>query len=247
MKTGNHLVIDADIPVYQIGFSCESAVDWGDDFWSLSGDMNEARELFTIWVNNVREATGMDNVLMALTSGANWRAKLCPTYKVNRKESRKPVLFNPLRDFIRHNWMTTEIDTLEADDILGLYSSFPTNVLVSADKDLLTVPGRHFNPMKPEDGIIVVTPEMAYRYHMTQTLTGDSTDNYKGCPGVGPKGAEKLMDGLELEEIWPAVVERYGKAGLTEDDAILQARLAYIMRPGDYDYETGEVKLWNPR
>ena len=183
---------------------------------------------------------------MALTSGHNWRVSLCPTYKVNRKENRKPVLFNPLRDFIRHNYMTYEVDTLEADDILGLYSGIATNVLASADKDLLTVPGRHFNPMKPEDGIITVSPDMAHRYHMTQTLTGDSTDNYKGCPGVGPKGAEKLLEGLEAEEMWPVVVERYAKAGLTEEEALLQARLAYIMRPGDYDYETGEVRLWQP-
>lgn len=245
MGKKRQLIIDADIPLYQIGFSCESAVDWGDDFWTLSGDLNEARESMVIWVDKVRQATETEEVIMALTSGSNWRKGLAATYKINRKGKRKPVLFNPLRDFIRHKWRTSEIETLEADDILGL-SANRVDILVSSDKDLLTVPGRHFNPTKPEDGVRKVTEREALHRHMTQTLTGDSVDNFPGCKGVGPKGAEKILDGLDSNEWWGAVVERYAKAGLNEEYAILQARLAHILHPGEYDHESGEVTLWTP-
>ena len=38
----------------------------------------------------------------------------------------------------------------------------------------------------------------------------------------------------------------YDKKGNGISDAILNARLVRILREGDYDYDTGEVKLWNP-
>lgn len=245
MARKRRLIIDGDIPLYQIGFAVETAVDWGGDFWSLSGDMNEARESMVIWVDKLKAATKTADVVIALSGSDNWRKGLEPQYKANRKNVRKPVVFNPLRDFIRNRWEVLEEDGLEADDLLGLNAG-RVDILCSSDKDLLTVPGRHFNPNKPEDGIRKVTEREADYNLLVQALTGDSTDNYPGCPGVGPVSARKLLDGLDSEEWWPAVVRRYAKAGLPEETALLQARLAYILRPGSYDYETKEVELWMP-
>ena len=81
---------------------------------------------------------------------------------------------------------------------------------------------------------------------MMQTLTGDVTDNYKGCPGVGPKGAEKILAGLEVEEMWPAVLEKFEKAGLFKEEALVQSRIAHILHPSEYDVDTHEVRLWDP-
>lgn len=166
-------------------------------------------------------------------------------YKANRANSRKPVVYNPLKDFIRQRWETVEYPRLEADDILGIMSN-SRDIMVSSDKDLLTVPGKHLNPEKLEQGVVGVTKEQAYYHHMTQTLVGDSTDNYKGCPGVGPVAAKKLLDGLSPSEMWPAVVARYAKSKLSEDHALTQARLAHILLPGEYDCRSQEVSLWNP-
>ena len=44
---------------------------------------------------------------------------------------------------------------------------------------------------------------------------------------------------------WEAVVDCFKKANLTEDDALLQARVAHILQDGDY--EKGKVKLWTPQ
>jgi DNA polymerase I len=245
MAKKRRLIVDGDIPLYQIGFAVETAVDWGGDFWSLSGDMNEARESMVIWVEKLKAATKTADVVIALSGSDNWRKGLEPQYKANRKNVRKPVVFNPLRDFIRNRWEVLEEDGLEADDLLGLNAG-RVDILCSSDKDLMTVPGRHFNPNKPEDGIRRVTEREADYNLLVQALTGDSTDNYPGCPGVGPVSARKMLDGLDSEEWWPAVVQRYAKAGLPEETALLQARLAYILRPGSYDYETKEVELWMP-
>ena len=47
--------------------------------------------------------------------------------------------------------------------------------------------------------------------------------------------------------MWNKVVAAYEKKGQTVGDALMTARLARILREGDYDYSTGEVKLWNPK
>ena len=47
--------------------------------------------------------------------------------------------------------------------------------------------------------------------------------------------------------LWKGVVETYFTKGLTEGDALIQARLARILRHEDYDYKKKEPILWTPR
>jgi DNA polymerase-1 len=245
-KRKRTVIIDGDIPLYSVAFSVETPVDWGDDFWTLHADMGEARDSMMIWVDKVVEATKATDVLMALSSSPNWRREdLASSYKANRDGKRKPVLFKPLSDFIRQRWECVEFPRLEADDVLGLLAT-KANVIASADKDLLSVPCNYFNPNAPEDGVTKISYEQAYLAHMIQTLMGDSTDNYKGCPGVGPVVARRLLADKDPEEYWDIVVAQFEKAGQTYDDALLQARLAHILWPGEYDKTTQEIKLWCP-
>ena len=93
---------------------------------------------------------------------------------------------------------------------------------------------------------------------MTQTLTGDATDGYKGCPSVGAVGAKKILDdALALAKsndhekfnnwyMWIAVVKAFEKAGLGEEEALVQARVARILRTPEYDHKKRKVKLWSP-
>ena len=38
----------------------------------------------------------------------------------------------------------------------------------------------------------------------------------------------------------------FHKAGLTEEDALVQARVARILRADDYNFKNGEITLWEP-
>ena len=80
---------------------------------------------------------------------------------------------------------------------------------------------------------------------MLQTLTGDPTDGYPGCKGVGPVGATKALQG-HPEGHWGAIVALYEKQGLTEADALLNARMAYMLRAHNYDFNTKEITHWTP-
>ena len=79
---------------------------------------------------------------------------------------------------------------------------------------------------------------------MLQTLTGDPVDGYKGCPGAGPAKAAKVLS--KAGSMWENVKREYVKAGLTEDHAILQARLARILRFEDWDSANKQPILWTP-
>ena len=131
--------------------------------------------------------------------------------------------------------------SLEADDLLGLMST--DNIMVSIDKDLQTVEGKHYNPDKGE--LYEVTADEAHYNHMFQTLCGDSTDGYKGCPSVGAKTAEKILD-VPTGDMWSEVLATYEKKGLTYEDALIQARIARILRGDEYNLDTGEMNLWTP-
>ena len=69
---------------------------------------------------------------------------------------------------------------------------------------------------------------------------GDRADNYAGCPGVGDVTARKL---LEKDCSWDTVVSAFEKVGLSEEDALVQARVARILR--NTDYKGTQVILWN--
>ena len=123
------------------------------------------------------------------------------------------------------------------------------------------------------DSVEEVTPEEAAQFHLIQTLAGDPTDGYVGAPGIGMKTAAKMLEERiqyiavehelqrgprkgEVETRWVAaeepgtdwdiVVSGFQKAGLIEEDALRNARLAYILQADDYNFKTQEVRPWNP-
>ena len=90
-----------------------------------------------------------------------------------------------------------------------------------------------------------ITEKEANYNHMLQTLTGDTTDNYKGLQGVGKVGAEKIINkDMSYKEMWQAVIEAYKARGFTEQDALVQARVSRILRHYDYDYQRKKPLYW---
>lgn len=104
-----------------------------------------------------------------------------------------------------------------------------------------TIPTKFYNFL--DDTLSVVSDEEAQYNLLFQTLIGDTADNYSGCPKVGKVKAERILND---NPTWGAVVECFKKAGQTEEDALLMARVAHILQDGDYDFEKGTIKLWTP-
>lgn len=81
-------------------------------------------------------------------------------------------------------------------------------------------------------------------WHLVQTLAGDQTDGYAGCPGMGVKRAVSLFE--EKGYSWKTVVEAYADKDLSEEVALENARLAKILQCTDYDFIEHKPILWTP-
>ena len=241
------LAFDTDILMYRAATSAETEIDWGDDIWTLYTDLKDAKEAFNHQLNTIKHKLGVKDFVCCLSDhGNNFRKTIDPSYKSNRKGTRKPVGYVALCAWVEETYPSLRKPTLEADDVMGILATKPDNhgkcIIVSDDKDLKTIPGKLYRPTADEK--LTITEEEADRFFFTQVLTGDVTDGYKGVPGIGPKKAEAV---LGQRPHWGAVEQAFIKAGLTRDDAIQQARLARILRWSDWDDKKETVIPWTPK
>lgn len=285
------VLIDGDIPVYQSAAAVEKPIKWNDEWWMYLANENEAKSSLDGFIANIAEELKADRVVVALSDDVNFRYDVYPDYKSNRADTRPPLCRAVLKDYVKETYDCYVRPGLEGDDVLGILSTAKKavpgeKVVVSIDKDLRTIPGLilNWNHAKfavnsghigsIEDAIYEVTEEQADYFHLMQTLAGDTTDGYPGCPGVGMQTADEILQdephvveqyehtfksGKRKGETelrwrksygeytrWQTVVSYFAKAGLTEDHALAQARVARICRASDYDFKRKEVILWTP-
>lgn len=249
------LLLDADILAFNVSAAGEVRVDWDGDgeITQMPEDVERIYEKIDQAISQLifKLRAGRLIVCLSCDRADNWRKDYFPAYKENRAGSIKPVHLMAAKDYMAREYETYQRPRLEADDVMGVLSTNPTLVkgkaiIVSQDKDMKTIPGWLFNPDKDPIPRIVSVEEAA-RFHMMQTLMGDPTDGYPGCPGIGPKKAERALEGLSTyEEMWPVVVATYASKGLTEEDALVQARVSRICQSTDYDFTTKSVIPWSP-
>jgi DNA polymerase I len=245
-------LLDGDIIAYRAACGMEKVHDWGDTGGKVSEvDTHKAAEEAVKLAEQWADAVDAKEVIVGFTSSDKFRTRILSSYKANRP-GQKPAAHAAAVQAVKDRFPHHLIRGLEADDILGILMTTPKYadkaVMVSIDKDFRTIPGRLFNPMRVQDGIVTITPDQADFWWMYQTLIGDSADNYKGCPGIGPKKAHAILGALyrPVDELWPRVVAAFKEKKLTEDDALVQARVARILRREDYDKKTKEIILWHP-
>jgi DNA polymerase I len=244
-STETTLLIDADVLAYQAANGEQRVTDWGDGVTSVAmGTLEQGVEDVLNAAEHLKEKLDADKYVLCLTHSEQYRKKLLPTYKANR--GNKPILVDPIRDELVASHGGVRRPGLEGDDIMGIYATHRflipgKKIIVSIDKDMAQIPGTLYNPGR--DTLVEVTREDADYLHMMQTLTGDPTDNYKGCIGVGPVKARKILDDGPA---WPAIVAAYEERGQTAEDALIQARVAKILRATDFNFKTREPILWTP-
>lgn len=240
-----NLLIDGDIYLYRAAAAAEEEIDWGDDIWSLSTDLKEAKDIFKYTMNDFFTRFDTDNYILCLSDKDNFRKAIDPTYKGHRKKTRKPVGHRALVDWAIENYNTFSKPSLEADDCMGIMATkpdTPTSLIISDDKDMQTIPCNLYRPGVEEHHVI--TEGAADLFFYKQVLMGDPADGYPGCPGIGFKRA---ADVLGSRPDWSLVVQAYQKQKLTEEDAIKQARLARILRWSDWDESNQQPILWSPK
>ena len=155
------LLIDTDIFLYKALFASEETHDWGDGNFSLVADLDKAASLFRSRMTFLEEQCHAD-VLLCMSSDTNFRKAIWPEYKANRSSKRKPIALPALKQLVRNEYPHIDKPGLEADDVMGVLATHPTAVpgkklVVSIDKDMMQIPGKHLNPDRLDQGAHTVT------------------------------------------------------------------------------------------
>ena len=153
--------------------------------------------------------------------GGTFRHREFPTYKAQREA--QPEAITEAVPYIKrlieaYNIPIIEVADYEADDVIGTLAlqadatgEFETFML-TPDKDYAQLVSEHCRIFKPKSfgpGYeILGEPEVLAKYGLKRTeqvidylgLMGDSADNIPGCPGVGPKTAQKLIEDFDSIE-----------------------------------------------
>lgn len=142
-------------------------------------------------------------------SSKTFRNALYDQYKANRTAPPEDLI--PQFGLIRHatrafNLPCIEKEGYEADDLIATYARLAEAAgadvtIVSSDKDLMqlvTSKVSMYDSMKDKQ---ITIPEVVEKWGVTpdkmidlQAMTGDSTDNVPGIPGIGPKTAAQLLE-----------------------------------------------------
>jgi DNA polymerase-1 len=263
-----HAILDGDLLLHRAASACQREYRFDDGVPCISADFHRATAKLAEDIHDLAGKVFADKIKVALSdpTGRYWRHQVLPSYKAHRSPKAKPVLFKQLREWVESNYDCLWIRGLEGDDVCGILSTHPrklrgTRIVVATDKDMLQIPGLLYRPHRAKEGVQEITVEEADRFHLLQTLTGDPTDGFYGIPGVGEKKGQKILNQAAAEAIgwvppgppswlirvayWSAVREAYKKAGQTETDALVQARVARILRAGEFHQRIG-VRLWTP-
>lgn len=170
---------------------------------SIPKTLEECKVLTDSFIWNITQAIGTTKLVSCLTVGKCFRYKLYPEYKGNRKykyDKEYQELMSGIKEHLvteyKSNFMK---DELEADDLVRIHSKIlSTNyepIIVSPDKDILMLEGRHYNPRINK--WIITTKEEANEYFWKSMIVGDPGDNIKAIPGYGPAAAKKIFEGIK--------------------------------------------------
>jgi len=218
------VLIDGDILVYRIGFASESK---GEDGVVIADPVSFALHSMKKYLYSIYKGAGATSVELILTGKDNFRDKVIPDYKGNRKDTSKPIHYQAIRDYMVNSLGAIVIDGMECDDYMSLNQTDET-CIASLDKDLKICSGSHYNFVKGE--FSTVTPEEGILNFYGQMLSGDATDYIAGIKGIGKTKAHNLLEGIPrgnwddlvmtmYEEFHVKAVEKM--KGLTEEEKLL--------------------------
>lgn len=251
------LLIDGDVLVYRAGFAAEKTnylvtelrkivaevdnhkdakelVTPGRHLWSRKVPDPEERaiQILDVMIADIRARyAGLEPVVF-LSGVGNFRYSIATrrAYKGNR-DTPKPMHAKALTAHLVKRGAVVSAGE-EADDLLGIAATAtPGSVIATVDKDLMQVPGKHYDFVKKEE--LRVSAKEAVINFYAQVLSGDPIDNVPGLEGIGPVKARKILEGAESPlDCWARCIVHYEGdfEGRGVEYAIEAARLVYVRR-----------------
>lgn len=250
------LLLDADLLAYRASAANQRNYQWDAETSSVAANEDAAQAFAEEEIEKLADHLKADEVIVCLSDDFNSfrKDRVDPTYKQQRNSVDRPVYLYDIKEWLATQYDTLRWTALEADDVMGIVATDPgrtdERIIVSADKDMMTIPGKLWRPqandLRKRPVIFEITPLQATLFHFWQTIVGDTTDGYPGAYGVGPKSpfAADVLAAESEEEGWDIVIDAFESKGFRERDALVQARLAHILQFEDWDGRS--PRLWLP-
>ena len=201
-------------------------------------EFDEAFSNFVSLLESIKKYCNSNDVTICVKNELNFRYLIDASYKATRKkhhaEKEIPFIKEVREHLIKEYRNVLSVPLFEADDLVyALYRYYSSKnidfVVSSIDKDVLnSIEGEHYNYKK--NAWHKTSKEMALKFKYIQCLSGDSADNIKGLPKVGPKTAEKLLSDCALDEVSlrKRVVSIYKEYGFDEKAFLQTLRLVSL-------------------
>jgi DNA polymerase-1 len=201
------------------------------------------------------------------TKGPVFRHKISADYKANRPPMPEDLV--PQIPYIHkiaeaYNLLSMSADELEADDLIASAARLLVEqdckvVIVSGDKDLLQLVSEDITMWDPMNDRLMDVAAVEEKYGLKPeqlldylSLTGDSADNIKGVPGVGPKTAQKLLTEHKTLEGLYEQVEGLKKSKMKErliahkEDAFLSRDLVRLEEKAEVEADLQAYQVSDP-
>ena len=222
-------LIDMDLVCFRSAASAENE--------SVGIAISRMKDLF----EGIQSKVGATSYRAFLTGPNNFRKTINPLYKANRTAP-KPRHLSAMQDYaVKKLGAEWAPDTLEADDAMSIHQDKVggTTTICSLDKDMLQVPGKHFQwaigtlSWSKPDKFVEQTEIEGLRLFYEQCIKGDTSDNVKGIKGLGEAKARKLLAGIDNEAAMVDIcLGQYG----SEEEFLMNAQCLYVLRKENDSY-----------
>lgn len=210
-----------------------------------------------------------DSVAVAFDTGTTWRHEEYADYKATRDAmpDDMPGQLDRIRQFL--DALRVPVVTYpdyEADDVLGTMARHAAAegddvLILTGDRDMFQLVSDHISILYTRGGpnpqtVVFGPAELNERYELTpeqfvemKALTGDSSDNIPGVPGVGEKTATKFLKEYgSLDNLYEHLDEVSGpktRENLREhkERVFRNRRLVTIVTDLDLKYDPAESKI----
>ncbi|MDK9677214.1 DNA polymerase I [Weissella cibaria] len=264
------LLIDGNSLGFRAFFALINQVD---RFVNHEGLHTNALVGFNNLLDGIVDPFKPDLALVAWDAGkTTFRTGKFDDYKGNRDKTPQELVeqFEPLRKMVElHGIKSYELPGYEADDIIGTTARMGESAgyavtIVTGDRDMTQLVTDDVSVWVTKKGISEIdhyTPAMVAEVYDGLTpaqivevkgLQGDTSDNYPGVAGIGPKTAIKLMKEYHtIPEMYERIDEmktskQKEKLIAGKEDALLSRDLATIRTNVPVDYDLSSLTYNGP-
>jgi 5'-3' exonuclease len=227
---GTVLLVDGDMVAY---YSCghrtkEDALAYNG--WPTAQKikfdnayLQTALAAFESILNELKEVSWANDMLVAVKSPDNYRDEIYDDYKGHRNlipEELKNKYVPIIRTLAIRKGLAIESKGREADDMLQIWAEEAIAaghafIISSGDKDLDCIPGNHLHAKTRIAREL--TPDYSCRFFYEQLLKGDPVDKIPGVPSIGPKKATSWLAPFNTEAAFQAEVAAMYKMAFEDD------------------------------